>query len=183
MIAARLLVLAGVAHALVAPSARRTSAVRVSAAVDDFEVRLPLENGDVTVKLSRTLEASELVVADYPLPFFIDIKTQRGFNVVTKDGSDQENKGVERVGDRLRAFTFYEIGQGLGGGGAVDMFASFGGLSIKHERKLYDATFVPWESALEKLCTNEPRRTSTVTMIFERAAVPAAGDSPPPASE
>ena len=179
----KLLLVVASARALVAPAARRPRPLRVAAAADTFEVSVPLEEGAVTVELSKTMEHSELVVENYPLPFFIDIKTQRGFNVVTKDGSDQENKGVERVGDRLRAFTFYEIGQGLGGGGAVDMFASFGGLSIKHERKLYDATFVPWESALEKLCTNEPRRTSTVTMIFERAAVPAAGDSPPPASE
>ena len=99
-----------------------------------------------------------------------------------------------------QAFTFYEVGSNVGGGGgALDMFASFGGVEIrvlwqpkkhlmnrifsgltrrihssitqvgvKYQRRLYDATFIPWEKALEVLCTNEPRRTDSVTMVFER---------------
>ena len=54
----------------------------------------------------------------------------------------------------------------------VSMFASFGGTSIKWQRKIFDATFVSWDKALETLCTNEPRRTDSVTMIFERSTAP-----------
>mmetsp|Transcript_29110 Transcript_29110/g.87007 ORF Transcript_29110/g.87007 Transcript_29110/m.87007 type:complete len:181 (+) Transcript_29110:191-733(+) len=145
-------------------------APRAAAADKVFTVEVELEQGPVKVQLSPTMAKSEVVVAKYPLPFFIDIEARKeAGNVVTKDGSEQKNDGAERVGDRLRAFTYYEVGSNVGGGGgAIDMFASFGGVGIKYQRKLFDATFVPWEKALETLCTNEPRRTDSVTMVFER---------------
>ena len=170
MIAAALLCLATTTAFQRAPTTplRRSPLLRSTRA--NFEVEVMLEGASVKAELSPTMANSELVVAQYPLPFFIDIENagQKG-SVVTKDGSEQENKGVERVGDRLRAFTYYEVGQSLdAGGGVVSMFGGFGGAGIKYRRKLFDATFVSWEKSLETLCTNEPRRTDSVTMIFER---------------
>ena len=169
----RLCVVLAAAAAFRAPAAPRVSAprTRLASTREDFEIEVELEQGAVTVQLSPTMEKSELVVAQYPLPFFIDIEQTKDGNMVTKDGSQQENDGVERVGDRLRAFTYYEVGQSLdepGGGGVISMLGSFGGASIKWRRKLFDATFTPWDKALEVLITNEPRRTDSVTMVFER---------------
>ena len=48
--------------------------------------------------------------------------------------------------------------------------------------ELFDATFVSWESSLEKLVTNEPRRTDSVTMVFERPVAPAPAPAAPPAA-
>ncbi|KAH8049802.1 hypothetical protein JL721_11581 [Aureococcus anophagefferens] len=141
----RLCVVLAAAAAFRAPVAPRVSAprTRLASTREDFEIEVELEQGAVTTKDG---------------------------NMVTKDGSQQENDGVERVGDRLRV-TYYEVGQSLdepGGGGVISMLGSFGGASIKWRRKLFDATFTPWDKALEVLITNEPRRTDSVTMVFER---------------
>ncbi|KAH8099234.1 hypothetical protein JL720_2218 [Aureococcus anophagefferens] len=168
----RLCVVLAAAAAFRAPVAPRVSAPRTRLALtrEDFEIEVELEQGAVTVQLSPTMEKSELVVAQYPLPFFIDIEQTKDGNMVTKDGSQQENDGVERAATGS-AFTHYEVGQSLdepGGGGVISMLGSFGGASIKWRRKLFDATFTPWDKALEVLITNEPRRTDSVTMVFER---------------
>lgn len=154
--------------------APRSTGVAVSAAA----AREPLEamiqsDGDepVPVQITPTMANSEVVVAQYPLPFFIDIENRAQLGaVVTKDGSAQQNKGAERVGDRLRAFTWYEYGvsKWTEGGGVVSMLGAFSGSGYKWNREIFDATFVSWETSLEKLVTNEPSKTDSVTMIFER---------------
>ena len=62
------------------------------------------------------------------------------------------------------------------------MFNSFSGAGYSWNRQLFDATFVSWESSLEKLVTNEPRRTDSVTMVFERPVAPAPAPAAPPAA-
>jgi hypothetical protein len=139
----------------------------------DIEVMLD-QDVPVPIQITPTMADSEIVVAQYPLPFFIDIENRAQLGaVVTKDGSEQKNKGVEKVGDRLRAFTYYEYGPGVlnAGGGVLTMFNSFSGAGYSWNRQLFDATFVSWESSLEKLVTNEPQRTNSVTMVFERPTV------------
>ena len=155
---------------------------------EPFECEVDLEAGEpVKIQITPTMSDSELVVAQYPLPFFIDIENRAQLGaVVTKDGSEQQNKGVERVGDRLRAFTYYEYGAAPSdGGGVLTMFNSFSGAGYSWNRQLFDATFVSWESSLEKLVTNEPRRTDSVTMVFERPVPPAQAPvaAPPAAAE
>ena len=87
------------------------------------------------------------------------------------------------MGDRLRAFTYYEYGaKSSDGGGVLTMLNSFSGSGYSWNRQLFDATFVSWESSLEKLVTNEPRRTNSVTMVFERPVAPAPAPADPPAA-
>jgi len=184
------LALACISHATLgfAPAARPRVGVARHAAREPFDCEVDLETGEpVTVQITPTMSDSELVVAKYPLPFFIDIENRAQLGaVVTKDGSEQQNKGVERVGDRLRAFTYYEYGaKASDGGGVLTMLNSFSGSGYSWNRQLFDATFVSWESSLEKLVTNEPRRTNSVTMVFERpvAPAPAPAAAPPAAAE
>ena len=185
------LALACISHATLgfAPAARpRVGVARHASTREPFECSVDLETGEpVTVQITPTMSDSELVVAKYPLPFFIDIENRAQLGaVVTKDGSEQQNKGVERVGDRLRAFTYYEYGaKQTDGGGVLTMLNSFSGSGYSWNRQLFDATFVSWESSLEKLVTNEPRRTDSVTMVFERpvAPAPAPAAAPPAAAE
>ena len=68
------------------------------------------------------------------------------------------------------------------GGGVLTMFNSFSGAGYSWNRQLFDATFVSWESSLEKLVTNEPRRTNSVTMVFERPVAPSPAPAAPPAA-
>ena len=179
-----------IAHAALGfapPAARpRVGVARPAApAREPFECEVDLEAGEpVKIQITPTMSDSELVVAQYPLPFFIDIENRAQLGaVVTKDGSEQQNKGVERVGDRLRAFTYYEYGAAPSdGGGVLTMFNSFSGAGYSWNRQLFDATFVSWESSLEKLVTNEPRRTDSVTMVFERPVAPAPAPAAPPAA-
>ena len=182
------LALACISHATLgfAPAARPRVGVARHAAREPFDCEVDLETGEpVTVQITPTMSDSELVVAKYPLPFFIDIENRAQLGaVVTKDGSEQQNKGVERVGDRLRAFTYYEYGaKASDGGGVLTMLNSFSGSGYSWNRQLFDATFVSWESSLEKLVTNEPRRTNSVTMVFERPVAPAPAPAAPPAAE
>ena len=182
------LALACISHATLgfAPTARpRVGVARPAAPREPFDCEVDLETGEpVTVQITPTMSDSELVVAQYPLPFFIDIENRAQLGaVVTKDGSEQQNKGVERVGDRLRAFTYYEYGaKASDGGGVLTMLNSFSGSGYSWNRQLFDATFVSWESSLEKLVTNEPRRTDSVTMVFERPVAPAPAPAAPPAA-
>ena len=168
------------------PAARpRVGVARHASTREPFDCQIDLETGEpVTVQITPTMSDSELVVAQYPLPFFIDIENRAQLGaVVTKDGSEQQNKGVERVGDRLRAFTYYEYGAAPSdGGGVLTMFNSFSGAGYSWNRQLFDATFVSWESSLEKLVTNEPRRTDSVTMVFERPVAAAPAPAAPPAA-
>ena len=148
----------------------RSPALMSAPPAKGFEVKLDLGDREIKVNIPKTMAESELIIENYPLPFFIDIESVEGKgNIVTKDGSEQQNKGSERTGDRLRGFTYFTIAQGFQeGGGPVSMLSAFGGASVKYRKMLFDATQVPWEAALEKLMTNEPRRTDSVTMIFER---------------
>mmetsp|Transcript_15313 Transcript_15313/g.53373 ORF Transcript_15313/g.53373 Transcript_15313/m.53373 type:complete len:199 (-) Transcript_15313:221-817(-) len=163
------LLIAGAAAFQARVVARPATSLRVAEPGFVLELDLDAERS-LKTSIRRSMADSSLIVAKYPLPFFIDIEATKTGNIVTKDGSEQKNNGAERVGDRLRGFTYYAVSQDSGGGGPASMFASFGGLNVKMTRQLYDATMVPWDKALEMLMTNEPRRTDEVIMIFERPA-------------
>lgn len=128
-----------------------------------FTVEVDLGETTLRKTFEPLMKESTLIECRYAIPFLIDIEQTQDGIVVTKD----ESGGTEEVGDRLRAFTYYTIDND-GGGGPVGMFSSFGGGSVKWRRRLFDASSVPFETALQALVTNEPSRTSEVLMYFER---------------
>ena len=68
---------------------------------EPFECEVDLEAGEpVRIQITPTMSDSELVVAQYPLPFFIDIENRAQLGaVVTKDGSERcGNQPVGQAG-------------------------------------------------------------------------------------
>mmetsp|Transcript_25701 Transcript_25701/g.83018 ORF Transcript_25701/g.83018 Transcript_25701/m.83018 type:complete len:175 (-) Transcript_25701:372-896(-) len=118
--------------------------------------------GTANIRFKPTVAQSEAVVVRYNIPFGLNVESQGGRAICTKDG-----QGGEKVGDILRFTTQWTMGLPRGDG-LVSTVASFGG-AIGWQVNLFDVSKAKtFDEVVEALVSNRPERTDQVTLIFER---------------
>ena len=122
----------------------------------DFEYSFELPKkgiadiGSAEVKLPPLLEASEIIVVRYDLPFGLSAEpspAQNGEVVVTKDGAP----GKEKVGDILRQTTYW----GGMGGKEIALF------DVSRNKGDFD-------KVVQALVTNDLAVSDEIVLVFER---------------
>merc|ERR1712087_228370 len=128
-----------------------------------WKLELDLGNaGTANLRLKQTMPNSEPIIVRYTIPFGLNVESQRGKAVCTKDG-----EGGEKVGGVLRYTTAWSMGLPRGDG-VVSTVASFGG-AIGWQISLFDVSKASsWDAVVEALVSNTPERTDSVTLVFER---------------